>query len=152
MVDIATSLLTNDHEDPHPIYAVRGIEEYGRMFGNLIHDIPYKWSGYASIEAIRKKRENKRYKPSADHYNSRQRCGQELVYLILKYTDERKVPPADKVLKIINKSIKVHYVLREQNTNVRPFMAKGMSPGRAYRKAGIRLRKATTVFKQRNKY
>ena len=38
--------------------AVRGIEEYGRAFGNLIHDIPYRWSGYASVEAIKRKMED----------------------------------------------------------------------------------------------
>lgn len=128
----------------NPIFADQKTKEvWGRNFGNMIHDMPVLWSGSASLEACARKLANPKYKPSKDHYNSRQRCGEELVALIIKCYGYQRSPTLVEIEAILNRARRVHYVTERENQTARAFMAKQMTPQEAYKKAGIKLNHKT---------
>jgi hypothetical protein len=144
--DTTHKLLTDDHPLEHRIFQPEGTEEYGRNFGNIIHDMPAVWSGYASRSAIISKLDNLNFEISQDHYNSRQRCGEELAQLIMSAFGKNCKPFESDIIKIINKARRVHYVLKEENQILRKFMAEQMTPSQAYKAANITLFKAKELF------
>ena len=149
--DTSHRLLTSKRPLEHRIFKPEGVEEYGRNFGNIIHDMPAIWSGYASPAAILSKLDNVKFEVSADHYNSRQRCGEEIAILIKKAFGSGRAPTLVEIERIVYKARKVHYVLKEENQLVRKFMAKQMTPKEAYKAAGIKLHEAGELFSKRGR-
>lgn len=128
----------------NPIFKDQKTKEvWGRNFGNMIHDMPVLWSGSASVEACSRKARNTKYKPSKDHFNSRQRCGEELVTLIIKCYGRQRPPILIEIETILDRARQVHYVTERENQNARPYMAKQLTPEQAYKAAGIKLRHDT---------
>lgn len=144
--DTAHRLLTDEDWSKHRIFQTEGPEEYGRTFGNLIHDMPNVWSGKASRSAIKSKIADPKFEYSADHYYSRQRCGEEIARLIMSAFGQGRKPHKNEILKIIDKARKVHYVLKEENQALRKFMAAKMTWTQAYNAAGVELVDARDVF------
>ena len=144
--DTSNSLLNSTKPLEHRIFKAEGVEEYGRHFGNIIHDMPAIWSGYASPACILSKLDNSKFEVSADHYNSRQRCGEEIAILIKKTFGNGRAPTQKEIERIVSKARKVHYVLKEENQRVRKFMAQQMTPKAAYKAAGIKLHEARELF------
>lgn len=125
------------------IFTEDGIRDLGRDFSNAIHDMPPIWSGSASISAIHCKLRNYKYKPSRDHYHSRQRCGEELVKLIKYCYGDNRSPTLEEVETILNRARRVHYVTERENQKARTFMAKMLTHKQAYNAAGILLKHNT---------
>lgn len=144
-VESLSHLLLTKKKEPlkDPIFTKKGIEDWGRNFGNTIHDMPGKWSGSASIAAIQNKLRNIKYKPSRDHYNSRQRCGEEIATLIVKCFGKQRAPNVNEIEEIVDRARCVHYVTVRENQRARPYMARQMSPEAAYKAAGIKLKHRT---------
>ncbi len=136
-------LTTKDALLKNPIFTDEGLRDLGRDFSNAIHDMPHVWSGSASIAAIKTKIRNSKYKPSRDHFHSRQRCGEELVKLIISCFGEARAPTLKEVEEILDRARQVHYVTEKENQNARPHMAKLMTHKQAYKAAGIILRHNT---------
>lgn len=114
-------------------------DTWARNFGNMIHDMPVIWSGSASKAAIDNKIRNSKYKPSKDHYNSRQRCGNEIVETIITCYGNLTPPTLRQIEMILNRARRVHYVTERENQRARTFMAKNVTPMQAYKSAGIKL-------------
>ena len=134
----------------NPIFTEDGLKDLGRDFSNAIHDMPTLWSGSASIAAIKAKLKNSKYKPSKDHFHSRQRCGEELVLLIRKCFGKGRSPTLNEVERILDKARQVHYVTEKENQKARPYMAKQLSHKRAYKAANIILKhKTQDLFSKR---
>lgn len=127
----------------HPIFTNEGLRDLGRDFSNAIHDMPTVWSGSASLAAIANKLRNNKYKPSKDHFHSRQRCGEELARLIVSSFGNARTPTLKEVEVILGKARQVHYVTERENQRARPFMAQHMSHKQAYKAANIQLRHNT---------
>lgn len=145
-------LTTKTNISTNPIFTKAGIEDLGRFFSNVIHDMPHIWSGSASIAAIHSKLRNNKYKPSRDHFNSRQRCGEELVILIRKCFGDRRAPTLKEVECILDRARRVHYVTEKENQKARPFMAQQMTHEQAYQAADITLRHNTQdLFSKRGR-
>lgn len=142
--DKSHRLLTTKKEAVlNPIFTDEGLRDLGRDFSNAIHDMPTLWSGSASIAAIKAKLRNPKYKPSKDHYHSRQRCGEELVRLILSCYGNNRSPTLKEVEEILNKARQVHYVTEKENQSARPHMAQQLTHKQAYKAAGIILKHKT---------
>jgi hypothetical protein len=107
------------------------------------------WSGYASHAVIHKKVRNFNTTASADHYHSRQRCGEEIAILIKRCFGEGRVPKDDEVVRIVRKARRVHYVTSEENQRLRKFMAEGLTWKQAYKAASVKLVEARDLFTQR---
>jgi hypothetical protein len=135
----------------HRIFQPEGTEEYGRNFGNIIHDMPAVWSGKASRSAILSKLDNPKFEISEDHYHSRQRCGEELARLIKSAFGQGRAPREVDILKIIDKARRVHYVLKEENQTLRKFMAQQMTPTQAYKAAKVELHDAKELFSNKGR-
>lgn len=149
--DTSHRLLTSKRPLEHRLFKPEGVEEYGRNFGNIIHDMPPIWSGYASPAAILFKLTTTNFEVSADHYNSRQRCGEEIAILIKKAFGSNRAPTLEEVEQIVTRARQVHYVLKEENQRVRKFMAEQMTPKQAYKAAGIKLDEARELFSKRGR-
>lgn len=132
-------LTTKEALSNNSIFTDEGLRDLGRDFSNAIHDMPTLWSGSASIAAINAKLRNLKYKPSRDHFHSRQRCGEELVMLIRSCFGEGRSPSLKEIEEILSKARQVHYVTEKENQKARSFMAQLMSHKRAYKAAGIEL-------------
>jgi hypothetical protein len=149
--DKSHRLLTTKKEAVlNPIFTEEGLRDLGRDFSNAIHDMPYVWSGSASLAAIKSKLRNPKYKPSRDHFHSRQRCGEELVLLIRSCFGQGRSPTLKEVEEVLDRARQVHYVTEKENQNARPYMAKQMTHKQAYKAAGIILRhKTQDLFSKR---
>src|SRR5665213_1626956 len=90
------------------IFTDEGIRDLGRDFSNAIHDMPTVWSGSASIAAINSKLRNNKYKPSRDHFHSRQRCGEELARLVVSCYGDGRAPTLKEVESILDRARQVH--------------------------------------------
>lgn len=148
--DKSHRLLTTKGSLSNPIFADEGLRDLGRDFSNAIHDMPHVWSGSASIAAIKAKLRNPKYKPSRDHFHSRQRCGEELVLLIRSCFGEGRSPTLKEVEQILDRARQVHYVTEKENQSARPHMAMQMTHKQAYKAAGIILKhKTQDLFSKR---
>lgn len=136
-------LTTKGSLSSNPIFTDEGLRDLGRDFSNAIHDMPHVWSGSASIAAIKCKLRNPKYKPSRDHFHSRQRCGEELVLLIRCCFGEGRSPTLKQVEEVLDRARQVHYVTEKENQNARPFMAKQLTHKQAYKAADIKLKHKT---------
>lgn len=145
-------LTTKQALSKNPIFTEEGIRDLGRDFSNAIHDMPTIWSGSASVAAIHTKLRNNKYKPSRDHFHSRQRCGEELARLIVQCYGKNRAPTLKEVEVILNRARQVHYVTERENQKARPFMAKLLTHKQAYKSAGIKLRHNTQdLFSKRGR-
>lgn len=157
-IQAISHLLLTAKKEPlkDPIFTTKGIEDWGRTFSNMIHDMPALWSGSSSYALIDQKlrclRTNQKVKPSRDHFNSRQRCGEELAILITRCFGRQRAPTLKEVESILDRARRVHYVTEQENQRARPFMAQQMTPEQAYKYAGIKLRHNTQdLFSKRGR-
>lgn len=124
---------------------------YARMFANDIHDMSTIWTGYASPTCVQKKLKNPSYKPTKDHFHSRQRGGEKLVHLMIKYFGKGKVPPFKEVKAIVDKYREVHYVTTEENNRLKHLMVTPCTHKQAYLQANIKVIFAKDLFGKRGR-
>lgn len=124
---------------------------YARMFANDIHDMSTIWTGYASHAAVQNKLKQGSYKPTKDHFHSRQRGGERLVRLMLKRYGEGNIPSFDEVQRIVDKYREVHYVTTEENNKLKNLMNVPCTHKQAYEQADIRIIKAADLFGKRGR-
>lgn len=124
---------------------------YARMFANDIHDMSTIWTGYASLSAVQKKLKDSKYKPTKDHFHSRQRGGEKLVHLLLTRYGEGKMPSFEEVKKIVDKYREVHYVTSEENNKLKNLMNVPCTHKQAYLQAKIEIIKADDLFGKRGR-
>jgi hypothetical protein len=124
---------------------------YARMFANDIHDMPVIWTGYASAAAVQKKIKDSKYKPTKDHFHSRQRGGQKLVRLMIKYFGKGELPPFAEVKKIVDKYREVHYITSQENNKLKHLMDVPCTHKQAYEQAKIEILKAEDLFTKRGR-
>jgi hypothetical protein len=124
---------------------------YARMFANDIHDMSTIWTGYASHACVRKKLRDPAYKPTKDHFHSRQRGGEKLVRLMLKRYGEGVLPSFEEVKKIVDKYREVHYVTAEENNKLKNLMNIPCTHKQAYEQAKIEVVHAKELFGKRGR-
>jgi hypothetical protein len=124
---------------------------YARMFANDIHDMSTTWTGFASHAAVLKKLKDPTYKPTKDHYRSRQRGGEKLVRLLLKRFGAGQMPTFEEVQKIVDRYREVHYVTKEENNKLKHLMDVPCTHKQAYEQANIHIIHATDLFGTRGR-
>jgi len=124
---------------------------YARLFANEIHDMSVIWTGYASRSAVLKKLKDPKYKPTKDHFHSRQRGGEKLVRLMLKRFGEGKLPGFDEVKAIVDKYREVHYVTSQENNKLKNLMDVPCTHKQAYEQAQIEIIQAKDLFGKRGR-
>lgn len=124
---------------------------YARMFANDIHDMSTIWTGYASHVCVQKKLKTPSYKPTKDHFHSRQRGGEELVRLMQKRYGEGKIPTFTEVQNIVDKYREVHYVTAGENNKLKNLMNVPCTHKEAYAQAKIKIRLAKDLFGKRGR-
>lgn len=124
---------------------------YARMFANDIHDMSTIWTGYASPACVQKKLKTPSYKPTKDHFHSRQRGGERLVRLMIKCFGEGKLPPFEEVKKIVDKYREVHYVTAQENNRLKHLMVVPCTHKQAYEQAKIEVILAKDLFGKRGR-
>lgn len=119
---------------------------YARMFANDIHDMSTIWTGYASTAAVQRKLKDPSYKPTKDHFHSRQRGGELLVRLMLECYGQGKLPAFTDIKKIVDKYREVHYVTAEENNKLKNLMVVPCTHKQAYSQAKIKIIHAEELF------
>lgn len=114
-----------------------------RMLSQVIYDTPTKFSGLASVSAIKRKIECPMYKPTKEHFNVRQMCGERLIQLLHAPFTELHVRD------IMINACSVHYVTSEENQILRKYQP--VYGDAAYDKANIILVEAEELFSKRGR-
>jgi len=124
---------------------------YARTFANEIHDMPTIWTGFASHTAVQRKLKNPKYKPTKDHFHSRQRGGDELVRLMVKCYGDGKLPQFEAIKAIVDKYREVHYVTAQENNKLKHLMNVPCTHKEAYRQAEIKVISVKDLFGKRGR-
>lgn len=124
---------------------------YARTFANEIHDMSTIWTGYASLSAILRKLRTPTYKPTKDHFHSRQRGGEELVKLMKASYGQGVLPEPKAIQAIVDKYREVHYVTAQENNKLKHLMDVPCTHKQAYSQAKINIRLAKDLFGKRGR-
>ena len=116
------------------------VHRYGRHVSNGLHDMPHIWTGYESLNSIKRRKANKKYNPTDEHFYPRQYAGEHIMRQAIILGDgwDRCT-----LAKLAYKFCRTNRVTKEENKDLEPYQKTDTFtyPKSSYRNAKIELEK-----------